>query len=342
MKKFTSLVLAFLSIFTISFSTGKSSTAYANSNQVIEHLFTHSLIAYEEIAFADGNALTPHLKADCVTSDMFLSALTLLYESGYMLVSPLDVYEFKDGKTVLKELNLPNGKKPLIFSFDDINFYRTKQGMGFVDKIVLIDGKIGSFTENPPKGEEQFSFDKECISILDKFVENHPDFSYNNAKGVIFLTGFDGILGYRTNSDSENRKSEIEEVLPIISKLKQTGWVFGCHSYGHAHMKKQRYSEFCASTKKWLDEVAPLVGDTPLYCYPYGEWVTKNDDGSVCPKHQFLLDNGFNFFFGVGTNSYLSNFNNYLFMDRAPFDGQTITKNPQKLHRFFGNHPFKF
>ncbi|MFQ9739281.1 MAG: hypothetical protein ACLR06_17395 [Christensenellaceae bacterium] len=52
---------------------------------------------------------------------------------------------------------------------------------------------------------------EEFVPIVEEFVAKHPDFSYRGARGTIFLTGFDGILGYRTQRDSPNRKRETEK-----------------------------------------------------------------------------------------------------------------------------------
>ena len=79
------------------------------------------------------------------------------------------------------------------------------------------------------------SRDLDAITILDKFVEEHPDFSPFGAKGSLSLTGYCGILGYRTQTEKENqsaaheenRQKEREAVKPIIEELKRTGWTFG-------------------------------------------------------------------------------------------------------------------
>mgnify|MGYP000718429092 FL=1 len=33
------------------------------------------------------------------------------------------------------------------------------------------------------------------VPLIDRFVEEHPDFSYRGAKGIVALTGYNGILG---------------------------------------------------------------------------------------------------------------------------------------------------
>jgi hypothetical protein len=41
--------------------------------------------------------------------------------------------------------------------------------------------------------------DYDMVPILEKFVAQHPDFSYRGAKAVLALTGYNGLLGYRTH-----------------------------------------------------------------------------------------------------------------------------------------------
>ena len=37
------------------------------------------------------------------------------------------------------------------------------------------------------------------MPIVDDFVREHPDFSYRGDKGTIALTGYNGVLGYRSS-----------------------------------------------------------------------------------------------------------------------------------------------
>lgn len=41
--------------------------------------------------------------------------------------------------------------------------------------------------------------DYDLVPILEKFCEQHPDFSYKGARAVLAFTGYEGILGYRTS-----------------------------------------------------------------------------------------------------------------------------------------------
>lgn len=305
----------------------------------VEHLFTHCLIAYPELAFKNDNTMKKHYDTDCITSLEFKKILKNLYVNNYVLVSINSCFEIKEGIAVKKKIKVPLNKKPLILSFDDVNYDQTKLGKGMVDKIVIDkNGNLASSTNF--NGNLHIEYDKEFIPILEDFVNDFPDFSLNGAKGLICLTGYDGILGYRTShTNNKNLKEETQNAKKVIHKLKQNGWDFACHSYGHYHMKKITLNKFKQELIRWNDEVKPLIAETKIYVYPYGEWEVFNNN-VLSEKHQLLNDYGFKLFCGVGMKSfysYLPNKNNIkvLFMDRKCIDGRTLKLNHSELHKFF-------
>ena len=85
------------------------------------------------------------------------------------------------------------------------------QQNGFTYKLIIgEDGKIWSWGLDPA-GNEVVSRDLDAITILDKFVEEHPDFSPFGAKASLSVTGFEGIMGYRTHTESEGWTAEKED-----------------------------------------------------------------------------------------------------------------------------------
>lgn len=271
---------------------------------VVEHLFLHPLVAYPVLAF-DGDHQANGIDDWMITADEYIKILESLYENDYILVDIYSVYSEtvnENGVTVMQRntLRLPEGKKPLILSFDDVNYYDYMRENGFVYKLVLDDnGNIASWGLNPD-GNEVVAYDLDIVTILDAFVAKHPDFSHNGAKGVLGLTGYEGILGYRTQAGSASRASEIKAVKPVIERLKETGWTFCSHSYGHIDMAGSSYDRIVSDTTKWLDEVASLVGDTNLLLYPYGSRVDENNGAAF----QYLQSAGFQMFLSVGIEPY--------------------------------------
>lgn len=66
-------------------------------------------------------------------------------------------------------------------------------GDGFATKLIVDDeGKIrNEYVEDD--GSISVG-DYDMVPLIDRFVEEHPDFSYRGAKGIIALTGYNGIL----------------------------------------------------------------------------------------------------------------------------------------------------
>lgn len=291
----------------------------------VTHFFTHALVAHPEIGFDRRNEMSVNYDRDCLTPSEFKAILASLYERGYALVDIYSTFNGGSKGAARSAFEFPADKKPLILSFDDINYYVKKMNMGMNDRLdVDASGRFFTYTE---RAEQKISYDNEVVTILENFIARHPDFSYNGARGVLCLTGFDGVLGYRTQSGSPVRKEQTVRAKRAAEALKASGWRFACHSYGHYHMKKLSYEKFKADTQKWLDEVSPIVGKTELYVYPYGEWEVKDADGSDNSKHAFLKSRGFKLFCGVGEREYYSSLDGEtLFMDRKPLDGISLRK----------------
>lgn len=297
----------------------------------IEHIFFHPLIAYPEIAF-DGDGRDQSMKDWFVTVDEFDKILDSLYKNNYILIDIHTAYEkrIENGKTVIvkKKLLLPKGKKPLIISIDDLNYYYYMRMNGTAYKIILDDnGNIATYSRTP-EGKENISYSNAIIPILDSFVKKHPDFSLYGAKGIIAFTGYYGILGYRT--DRANISSDEEtKVKAIIARLKDNGWTFASHGYAHLKAPQVSYNDFVHDTDQWKNEVEKYTGPTDLYIYPFGSRVAPGD-----PKFDYLLSSGFNYLFSVG-NTYLSSGPNYVMMSRRHIDGIAFHSQAERLRGLF-------
>lgn len=290
---------------------------------VVEHIFIHPLIPYPEVTFKSREAMG--FDDWFITVTEFTRILPELYRRNFILVDINQIYETVDtnGRSIVqrKELLLPPGKKPLILSIDDLNYYKYMIDSGLVHRLVLDEaGDVAAYLVTP-EGQTLISKEIEVISILDEFVKQHPDFSHNGAKGIIALTGYEGILGYRTHKWNPNNQSEREKVAPVVARLKESGWTFASHSYAHHSLAKMPYSDLVSDTRQWKEEVEILVGSTQVYIYPFGSSVPEGSD-----KFKHLLSQGFTIFCAVGPRSYekISNNSPAVMTDRRHVDGMTL------------------
>jgi len=299
-------------------------------------IFFHSLIARPEIAFK-GNK-KEHFKEWFVTAEEYKKILDELYIRDYVLV---DINEFytvtitNNVKTVkMNKFLIPEGKKPVILSVDDLSYYDHYRKNGIVHKLVLDrNGDIAAWTNTPSGGE--ISYDQDIITVTEDFIKKHPDFSIRGAKGIIALTGFEGVLGYRTQSERSKTagyQEEIEGAVAVANKLKELGWHFASHSYGHINMPKVSMAAFTRDNRLWDAEVRPILGETDLFVYPYGANLGKNED-----KHKILREMGFNLFFGVG-GGYTCRpgpKSDYIYLSRMNIDGTYFRKYRNKDDKLF-------
>ena len=316
----------------------RDGVTYVAWDGIVEHLFFHPVIAYPELAF-DGDYQEKGLDDWMVTVREFNRILQSVYDRGYVLVDIGDVWsetidENGNPKMQRNTLYIPEGKKPLIVTFDDPNYYEYMLENGFTHKLILDEtGSIRAWGLDP-LGNEVVSRDLDAITILDKFVEDHPDFSPFGAKACLAVTGYEGILGYRTQTESEgwteakeaNRQKEIETVLPIVAELKRTGWTFASHTWGHIRLDSGNMAKIISDTERWFEEVGSLVGETSILIYPHGARPDGNDWTDTGEAFTFLQSQGFRVFASVGIESfsYIKKDISAVICDRLHPDGTTL------------------
>lgn len=299
----------------------------------IYHVFFHSLIVYPKMCFT-GDSMTQGYNEWMTTVREFKLMIEEMYQRGYTLIDLRDVFK-KDasGKVVKQDIYLPKGQKPLIISVDDMSYYKYMEKDGFAKKLVIDEkGNLASLI-NTPEGKEIVSPDGDVVPILNNFVASNPDFSFKGAKGILALTGYEGILGYRTNQNNPQWQSEKEAVLPVVQKLKDTGWGFASHSYTHRRSFTDGtitldYLKY--DTQKWKKEVGSILGPTNLYISPFGATFPTKD-----ARYRYIIDQGFDVYCGVGSRAYYETYKDSVFMERINLDGYKMTYNPKVLKELF-------
>ena len=327
-------------------------------DQVVEHLFFHPIIAFPQWAFHECGASESQrygLDDWMVTVDEYNRILDELYARGYILVAMEDVWSEVTDETgthmVRNTLMLPEGKKPLVISFDDVNYYPYMLEEGFTSKLVLgDDGEIWAECWNPYTNETSLTKEYDATTILDTFVYEHPDFSLNGAKAIFSLTGYCGILGYRTQNDrdiapdsparpefEEYRAAEIEAVKPVIARLKETGWPFGSHTWGHIRLDSKPLQTVINDTERWAEEVGSLVGPTNILFYPHGGRPDGDDWKQTGEKFRYLQSQGFRVFASVGVSSfsYIKPDISAVICDRLHPDGTTFRHARSRYLQFY-------
>ncbi len=308
-------------------------------NGTVEHVFFHSLIFYPELAF-DGDHMAEGYDLWMTTADEFKKMLPQLRDRGYVLYNIEDLIEQDPNdpnKIVRKAIYLPEGKKPLILSVDDVNYYDYMQKDGFAKRLVLDeDGEVATLVKNP-EGIEEINRNGDVVPILDDFVKEYPDFSFRGAKGILALTGYAGALGYRiTDVSGDDYKALRTKMDSVVAKLKQTGWIFACHSYTHNSYFKNytiTMQQMQDDATRWRDTIGAVVGQTNIYISPFGVSYKNND-----PLYRYLVkQKKFNIFCSVAAKASLIKNDDNIIMSRINLDGFSMKNHKEMLKQRFFN-----
>ncbi|SCW39989.1 hypothetical protein SAMN02910456_00909 [Ruminococcaceae bacterium YRB3002] len=319
-------------------------TATTNTNETavyngkVEVLCVRNLIADTDLA-RSGNFGSAVLDK-YLTCTEFERMLTELYNNNFCLVDAEGLADLSnDTYLVETKLTVPVGKKPLIIVVEDLTYSASNYGQGLNRRLVLNDqGQVCSEYVNSD-GEAVVSRLKESIGILDRFVEEHHDFTYDGAKGVISISGYEACFGYVISQDElDDRNSALaaagypnanftpadidancSTVMTIAEALKDDGWKFASATYGYINARSSDMDTIKADTEKWMTQIEPLLGDTHMIAYPNGDYIYGTD-----PRAVYLKNNGFRIFFGIGPRPYYIYGDNYLYYDRTVINGKAL------------------
>lgn len=349
----------------------KSEAVVYADNSTIPHIFFHTLVVDTSRAFDDNIAISKQDGMNKVkdynyvmtTVDEFCRILEEMYSRGYVLVSIYDVASYEtqaDGTQVMKHqpIYLPAGKKPFVLSVDDVSYYEYMEGHGFATRLVV--GEDGTPTNEYTKPDGSVVYGSyDVVPILDDFIETHPDFSYRGAKGIIALTGYEGVFGYRTSDfwynsscdyfdqyfswnlenntkkkqtmyyDNPNIEQDKETAKQVAQACRDDGWLFASHTWGHNKVGDSgSYERFESDARLWDREVKPILGDVDIIIYPQGEDLYEGSWRGYDPenaKYQLLKELGFSYFCSVDSNlGWTQLGTEYFRMGRANVDGQRM------------------
>lgn len=295
------------------------------------HIFFHSLIVDTAKAF-DGDFDSAGYDLYMTTVSEFQAMLPLLQEEGYILYDITQMVEQVDGKAVMKDIYLPAGKKPLILSVDDVNYYDYMKEDGFATRLdVDEEGNVVTIVD------DQATYDGDVMPILDAYVKEHPEFSWRGAKGIVALTGYAGAFGYRITDlpdyDEATQKWMLDKTKAVAQALRASGWQIASHSYTHNQywnnktmtMEQEEYD-----TGRWLNEIAPYVGDTNIFISPFGVSFDRDDQ-----RFRYLVDHGFWIYCPVDSKMPAYVRDDFFISGRLNLDGITMKTAPQRVNKFF-------
>lgn len=331
-KQINKIIMLFLSIFLIfGFKTPETNTRenLVEYNGPIEHLTFNTLISYPEKALDKNNENSTMNDETKITATEFKKILQELYSNNYILIKMKDLFKIEDNNIIFTPLFIPKNKKPLLLSFDNVSYKSSFKNNGEIDKIIIDNnGKFATYSTKQSI-QNRISYDNEFLPILEDFIENNPDFTHNNAKGIIFLTINNGILGYNINPKNNSSRHDQKRILELTRRLKICGWEFGSNNYEYKPDNSLTNMEFTKNITLWNKHLTPIIDTTHYYSSPYGKLIENNE------QLQILKDNNFTIFFYNDFTTKLEIKNNSIFMSRKPVCGLSIRNNYNDFNELF-------
>jgi peptidoglycan/xylan/chitin deacetylase (PgdA/CDA1 family) len=274
----------------------------------VEELFVHPLVLEPRLAFGR-DRLGQGFADYFVTAREFRAMLDSLWRNGWTLV---DVHRAAAGT-----VRVPVGRKPLVLSEDDVNYYRYFDGRGLASRLVVDAG-----------GEVRAEYGgrlttDDVVPMVDVFVAAHPEFSADGAKGVLALTGYEGLLGEHDLTDPASR----ERVRALGERLRATGWTFASHTFGHIGLARDSLRVIAADTQRWKSLVGDLLGPVDVLIYPFGSRPTAEG-------RQLLRDEGYRIQLDIDIRSRTVREQGVVVMSRRHVDGLAFAT-PRRLAPFF-------
>ena len=303
-----------------SYKTALSQLVVWDNLAEIPNLSFRTLMADLQKAAADPDRGSRY-KKNYITTDEFSRILNQLYENGYVLVS---LYDFavpvtaEDGSVGVNRtsIRLPEGKKPIILTQEGVNFYsHTEKSGGFADCLTL--SAEGQLTCR--MGENEGDFD--LIPVLNTFLAEHPDFSYEGARATIAVSGYEGVFGLSLDQS--------EEIRAVADKLRQQGYDLACYTYADMEYADYGVAGLKEDLDKWTAEIAPILGETDILVYPSGGDI-KGQEAYTGSKYDALHGFGFRYFVGVNNGaSWGMTTGEYARQQRTLVTGANLSEHPE-------------
>lgn len=308
---------------------------YELDKNSIGHLSFTNLVVDTKRAF-DGDAYSQVYRENMITLTEFENILNTLYERGYVLIDLQNLAQEEQGaKDVLltaQNPKLPQGKKPLVISVENLNYSSVANGDGVATRLALDkNGEVGAVYTDENGHDLIGAYD--VVPVLEQFIEEHPDFSYQGARGVISLSGVNGAFGYLVEEDSDPDWEENAQIVQqIADKLREDGWRFASTGYSYQYMGDMSYDTLKEDITKWQDSIGSLIGECNILMYPYGSEVSYDTEKAV-----FLIGQGFRYLVGLWANGdHIEVNDTYLRQTRRMVTGYVLDNYPSYYDPYFG------
>lgn len=324
-----------------------------NEPSAIANLSFQMLIVDTDRAFNDTQYKVQY-KNNFITTGEFENILEQLYAKGYVLVdfdSFVTETVAEDGSVTFgtTPIYLPSGKTPIMLSQTMVNYYSYMlaadekdtdggYGDGFASKLVVRNGEV--VAEYMDSDGNTMYGEYDLVPILNRFIEEHPDFSYKGARAILAVTGDEGLFGYRTMPSTIQSQGqsyydqEVAGAQEVIQALRNQGYTIACYTYANKDYNAYSATEIQADMDLWTKEVTPILGECDTIIFAKGTDISTstNYQGN---KFNVLYSKGFRYFIGASQVAWAEVNTTYVRQTRVMVTGKDMTNAASTYTKFF-------
>lgn len=322
---------------------------YVNiQNSLVEHkdistipnLSFHVLMADPARAFKDAD-LGGSYNRNFVSTSEFSKILDHLYANGYVLVDFESITGCNTNATGTeqffpKSIYLPADKKPIMLTETMVNYFAymidgngdgqaDAQGDGFASKLVVSGDTIKA--EYVDANGQTLVGDYDFVPILETFIAEHPDFSYQGARATLAVCGYEGVFGYRTNTSyiaskgNDYYNNEVSNATNVANKLRSMGYTIACYSYGNENYSGWTANQISADMQQWTQQITPVLGKVDTIVYARASDIQDYTGNAF----NVLYTSGFRYFVGYSAQQPWAEINtNYVRQKRLMVTGNSM------------------
>ena len=333
---------------------------YVNTqNSLVEHkdistipnLSFHVLMADPARAFKD-TALGGSYNRNFVSTTEFAKILDHLYANGYVLVdfdsitgSSADATGSE--KFFPKSIYLPADKKPIMLTETMVNYFAymidgngdglaDAQGDGFASKLVIDGGTVKA--EYVDGSGQTMIGDFDFVPILESFIKQHPDFSYQGARATLAVCGHEGVFGYRTNTSyiatkgNDYYNTEVTNATAVANKLRELGYTIACYTYKNENYSGWTANQISADIQQWVQQIVPVLGDVNTIVFARASDIQDYNGNAF----QVLYTSGFRYFVAYSAQQPWAEINtNFVRQKRLMVTGNSMAWYPTQFNGMF-------
>ncbi len=319
----------------------------------VVNLSFHLLIADPARAWEDEDYGDSYNR-NFVTTGEFEKILEQLYSNDYVLVDYNDfisITQDENGNNVYtaKKMYLPMGKKPLMITETQVNYYQymtdsdgdgnpDKDAAGFASRL-LVDENGQLTCELVDSSGNTVRGNYDLVPILESFIQEHEDFSFGGARAVLAVSGYDGIFGYRIDADGREKgvdyyNQQVTEATKVVNALREKGYILACYTYENEAYGDYNATEIQADLAKWSSEITPVLGATDVLVYARNSDIGDTYAGAA---YEALKSAGFHYYLGFckAKSPWAEVGGEYVRQGRQLVTGYSMTYNPDYFQGMF-------